>query len=729
MNDDATIAQQYTKKMQVIEESILNLLEEEEPQPKDYDKINELINNTKTEFKQQDSRQILYLLINIAENHYKTPGFFDRIFTLIKLILQDLGNFDLFNVFKDHKLLLLYLFQNKIIQPTKHIKDIIYDNQYEENKYDYYFFPEFRHFFEKEGYYSTYHEKREHFFNSEEKFEEKRKSGENDSYICQLIRNDSIKEFIIYINKNNINFSSQINESVFETNPLLLTKKPSLIEYAAFYGSIQIFQYLLINKAEITSELSIYAIHGRNESIIQLLEENQIKFYRWPCLMESIKCHHNEIANYIKNQMEENEINKSLFFSCLQYHNFVELFELIEKIGFYSFKKSETFKKFIEYDHTFFTKFYITCHNNPITKDKKYYTNINKIIEMVINNGNVELLDLFVNDFDVNKKIFNHESETVLHLAVKCRKYDIVKYLFDKKLNVNVNELLYGGDTVGYDHYEYHNGEKNALHIAIQNEDVKIVDLLLKNDKINANAKLIKEDVDNGGINSDIKELTPLYMAVEAQNYEIVRLLLSNKDIDVNARSLNVFYYNYNTRRGMCAWGRRPSNDARMRKRRMKSMREEEYDDDDDDEEFNHRRYSGDDDDDNDDDCTYVEANTRDQEITRMYRSGGVFTPLFAAIESQDIQMIKILLSHPKIDVNARSISYSPYKKSVVVPLYRAVELKNDEIQQLLMSTGKVDEQKMSSFYEEERRLKLENERFFLLKCEKLPFESHSSEG
>lgn len=33
-----------------------------------------------------------------------------------------------------------------------------------------------------------------------------------------------------------------------------------------------------------------------------------------PCLMESIKCHHNEIANYIKNQMEENEINKSLFF-------------------------------------------------------------------------------------------------------------------------------------------------------------------------------------------------------------------------------------------------------------------------------------------------------------------------------------------------------------------------------------------------------------------------------
>lgn len=129
--------------MQIIEEIILYLLEEkEEPQQKDYDIINELINSIKTEFKQQDSRQILYLLKNIAENHYKTPGFFDRIFKLKNPILQDLKNFDLFNVFKDHKLLLLYLFQNKIISKKSafFFFEIIYDNQHEKNKYVYYFF-------------------------------------------------------------------------------------------------------------------------------------------------------------------------------------------------------------------------------------------------------------------------------------------------------------------------------------------------------------------------------------------------------------------------------------------------------------------------------------------------------------------------------------------------------------------------------------------------------------
>lgn len=35
-------------------------------------------------------------------------------------------------------------------------------------------------------------------------FNDKRKNGENDSYICNLIRNDSIDDFIVYININNI---------------------------------------------------------------------------------------------------------------------------------------------------------------------------------------------------------------------------------------------------------------------------------------------------------------------------------------------------------------------------------------------------------------------------------------------------------------------------------------------------------------------------------------------
>ena len=55
---------------------------------------------------------------------------------------------------------------------------------------------------------------------------------------------------------------------------LYFKKKPTLIEYAAFNGSIQIFQYLKMNKVELNEELWSYAIHSGNAQIIHLLEEN-----------------------------------------------------------------------------------------------------------------------------------------------------------------------------------------------------------------------------------------------------------------------------------------------------------------------------------------------------------------------------------------------------------------------------------------------------------------------
>ena len=76
-------------------------------------------------------------------------------------------------------------------------------------------------------------------------FDEKLKIGENDSYICHLIRNDSIEKFVIFVNQTNLNLSSQIKSSIFETNLFLIKNdETTLIEYAAFFGSIQIFQYL-----------------------------------------------------------------------------------------------------------------------------------------------------------------------------------------------------------------------------------------------------------------------------------------------------------------------------------------------------------------------------------------------------------------------------------------------------------------------------------------------------
>ena len=69
---------------------------------------------------------------------------------------------------------------------------------------------------------------------------QKRLEGENDSYICKLIRNDSITEFITLLSQNLIETHSKIQTSMYETNEFLINKDTSVIEYAAFFGIFKI---------------------------------------------------------------------------------------------------------------------------------------------------------------------------------------------------------------------------------------------------------------------------------------------------------------------------------------------------------------------------------------------------------------------------------------------------------------------------------------------------------
>ena len=150
-----------------------------------------------------------------------------------------------------------------------------------------------------------------YYFDHLDEYEEKRRIGENDSFICSLIRQDSVEEFIQYVNKNNLPLSSKIKQSIFETNRFLIDKNPTLIEYAAFFGSIQIFQYLYLNKVDVDGSLWLYGIHSNNPDLLRnYIESNGIeptdKTYA-ESLIESIKCHHNDIGKYI----EDNLIDKS----------------------------------------------------------------------------------------------------------------------------------------------------------------------------------------------------------------------------------------------------------------------------------------------------------------------------------------------------------------------------------------------------------------------------------
>ena len=243
-------------------------------------------------------REILQIVSKISENHHRNPAFYANIEKIILQLVPEIKdsftNSEIFNLFKKDKRILLFLFKNKILDIDKSIINHFYAKS--SMKYS--------KFFSKEIELFTIGQIKSELKDNEQ-YEAMRCKGENESFICQLIRDDSIDEFVIFVNQRNFPLNSIIEKSVFETNPFLLkVEKTTLIEYAAFFGSIQIFQYLRMNGAELSPSLWLYAIHSNNAELIHILENCNVKppngtFNK--CLSESIKCHHNNIANYIIN--------------------------------------------------------------------------------------------------------------------------------------------------------------------------------------------------------------------------------------------------------------------------------------------------------------------------------------------------------------------------------------------------------------------------------------------
>ena len=319
--------QESLEEIQSIQSKFLEFLESDGNDDYNFSNLQTLFNNQKNLNCKPIISLFFHLITKIANNHHKNNSFYekiDKVLAFFKIEIQN--NFsqrEIFNIFKSNKRIILFLIEEKYIVIDKYILDTITSEKYVEKKYPQYFSPEIKQL-ENEDWFpkkdpfkmlENYH-KYEWLddINKElpNDFYENRKKGENDNFICQLIQKDSIDEFIVYMNRNNISVNLIINESIYETNSFLLkTKNITLFEYAAFNGSIQIFNYLRFSNAKINPIIWICAIHGKNAEIIHLIEEYKIKPNQSfdNCFMESVKCHHNDIANYIQELYLQKTLN------------------------------------------------------------------------------------------------------------------------------------------------------------------------------------------------------------------------------------------------------------------------------------------------------------------------------------------------------------------------------------------------------------------------------------
>ena len=311
----------YLDEMKQIQSNILKFIEDDGEVEENYQNMIQFFVNEKIQSNEDDLKMTLRLIAHLSNNFYHCKDFFSKIEKILQFFTKEIkskySNQEIFDIFKKNKRILLFLITEQIIILNISIIQIFYTDEYLTLKYPQYFAPEIKSYLDQhmdEG--RKIPNYRKYIINEiPENFEENRKKGENEEYICQIIRNDSIEDFITYVNKHFISINSTISKSIYETNNFLLkinkqttNKEITLIEYSAFYGSVQIFKYLQLNKAEFNSNLLLFAIHGNHPEIISILENNQIKPNTYKdCFKEAIKCHFNSIADYIYNNHIKNE--------------------------------------------------------------------------------------------------------------------------------------------------------------------------------------------------------------------------------------------------------------------------------------------------------------------------------------------------------------------------------------------------------------------------------------
>ena len=300
------------KKMKKIEEKIVAFLENPDEIDENLIICKQYLQDQLFSLNKYGLKSFLYLINAISNNFHRSESFFTKIELILKCLQEKIqnyfANYEIFNIFQKNKRLLLFLFKSGIITPNEEIYFIIKNNKkYIIAKYLDYFYPELEPYIEENmKEIIQIPELKEKA--SRDEFDKKRESGENENYLCQLIRKDSVVDFITYIEETNISPLSTIQQSIYETNLFLIDKNPTLIEYSVFYGSIQIFKYLQQKNAELNHSIWLYAIHGKNAEIIQLLEENKKETLQvaYPYLLiESIKCHHNEVTDYFRNNIND----------------------------------------------------------------------------------------------------------------------------------------------------------------------------------------------------------------------------------------------------------------------------------------------------------------------------------------------------------------------------------------------------------------------------------------
>ena len=111
---------EYLKQKKLLYEHLISFLEDESCSSEDFQTFIKIIDDQKITQNDKEFEILLRLISKISKNHHRSLNFNQKIKKIIEHysneIKQTFTNVEIVNFFKSNKLILIYLFDNKVIK-------------------------------------------------------------------------------------------------------------------------------------------------------------------------------------------------------------------------------------------------------------------------------------------------------------------------------------------------------------------------------------------------------------------------------------------------------------------------------------------------------------------------------------------------------------------------------------------------------------------------------------
>lgn len=194
----------YLDEMRNIEEYFQVFLDEEENIEKNLNNLNIKFEDMKIRNNKHDLRLLLHFISSLCDNYYRSPTFYIKIERILQIFKDEIKKFylnsEIFNIFKQNKRILLFLINEQLLTVDEYVFKKIITSEYIEKKYPQYFAPEIKRI-ENEKWFPKDELAEDLEKGQPDNFNELRNKGENERFICKLIRDDLVEDFITHVIK------------------------------------------------------------------------------------------------------------------------------------------------------------------------------------------------------------------------------------------------------------------------------------------------------------------------------------------------------------------------------------------------------------------------------------------------------------------------------------------------------------------------------------------------